>query len=67
MVKCEPTHNLTLLVQYDGLAGSIPEPQGLVVGGGNQEVATGTHGQGPDLPMVALRGHIQGDRESQAH
>ena len=30
------------------------------MGGGDQVVSTGTHSQGPDLPMVALRGHIQG-------
>ena len=30
------------------------------MGGGNQVVSTRTHSQGPDLPMVALRGHIQG-------
>lgn len=53
-----PPHHLALLLQDDGLPGSLPQPQGLVVGRRHQVVPAGADGQTPDLPMVTLRGRF---------
>lgn len=53
-----PPHHLALLLQDDGLPGSLPQPQGFVVRRRHQVVTVGADGQTPDLPMMTLRGRF---------
>lgn len=48
------SHHLPFLLQDDGLPGSLPQAQGLVMGWRHNVVAVGADAQTPNLPMVAL-------------
>lgn len=55
------THHLLLLLQDDGLPGSLPKPEGLIMRRGDDVVSIGADGQAPDLTMMTLR-NIQGSK-----
>lgn len=56
--RTRPPHHLPLLLQDDGLPGSLPQSQGLVVRRRHQVVPVGADGQTPNLPMMTLRGRF---------